>query len=55
MDYAEIENTMEARTAPPNQYRLLLAGRDENRGLYHVEDYDRATTNHIDKISKAHN
>lgn len=42
MTYTEIENTVEARRAPLNKYRLLLAGHDDRRGLYHVEDFDRA-------------
>ncbi len=42
MTYTEIENTDEARRAPPDKYRLLLAGHDDRRGLYHVEDFDRA-------------
>jgi len=42
MAYTEIENTMEARKAPSKQYRLLLVGHDDRRGLYHVQDYDRA-------------
>ena len=37
-----IENTPEARKAPPNQYRLLLAGHDDERTLFHVQDFDRA-------------
>lgn len=41
--YTLIENTDEARKAPPRQYRLLLAGGgDERPGLYYVQDYDRA-------------
>lgn len=41
-DYTKIENTFEARRAPPGQYRLLLAGHDDHRGLYHVRDFSRA-------------
>jgi hypothetical protein len=41
--YKKIENTKEARKAPPGQYRLLLAGRGpEHSGLYHVNDFNRA-------------
>ncbi len=42
MTYTEIENTMEARKAPPGKYRLLLAGGGAERPLCHVQDYDRA-------------
>jgi hypothetical protein len=40
--FTKIENTREARKAPPKQYRLLCAGHDDERNLYHVQDFDRA-------------